>query len=294
MEKILIVAKQSKYEYEKEKFGLSDEQIREKYKSEHANLEAILNSHELQLKSRARLKELLPNADMITMDQLKEPVRGYDLVISFGGDNSFTYTSHFVGNTPIMGVNSDPQRSTGALCAWSSQNLDEVTANITNENYKIQEWPRLEAKIDGKPIMPATSEYFFGERMRKDMTRHVLEYRGKKYEQKNSGMIIATGAGSTGWYDSAIKYLLPQGNQFPKTEKKAVFIMSEPYKPKPDEALAGELLPGEQLTLHSLNDGAGYASTDSWEEHDFSRGKTAVVTLSEQPLRVIVPQTFKN
>ncbi len=285
---ILIVSKQSKYEYEREKFGLSDTDLREKYKNENANLEAILSSHEAQLRSRAQLKELMPNADIISMKELTKPISGYDLVISFGGDNSFTYVSHFVGSTPLMGVNSDPTRSTGALCAWNSQDLGNVTARIMDGKYEIQEWPRLQATIDGKTITPTTSEYFFGEKESKDMTRHVLVYRGKKYEQKNSGVVIATGAGSTGWYDSANKYLFPQGNQFSKTEKKAVFIIREPYKPKPDEALAGELLPGEKLIIHSLNDAHGCVSADSWEEYDFTRGQTAIVEISDKPLRVAV------
>lgn len=294
--KILIITKQSKYEYERQKFGLSHEQIIKKYKNEDANLNAILHSHESQVISRRIIKELFPDADFISMQELKNKIQGYDLVISFGGDNSFSYASHFIGKTPMAGVNSDPIRSTGALCSWSAKDLNNFSEKIKKGDYKIEKWTRIIAEIDGKELTPATSEYFFGEKNRKDMTRHVLVYRDKRYEQKNSGIIISTGAGSTGWYDSANKYIYPNGNRFSKTEKKAVFVITEPYRysAKIDDVLAGEIWPGEQLEIHSLNDGQGYSTSDSWEEYDFQRGRKAIVRISEQPLNVIVPRNISN
>ncbi|MBI4440635.1 hypothetical protein HY639_00560 [Candidatus Woesearchaeota archaeon] len=289
MKKIIIVTKNSKYEYEQQKFGLSHDELLAKYNGEHANLQAILSSHERQLVSRERLKELFPQATLMSMHDLTTPIKCYDLVISFGGDNSFTYTSHFVGNAQLMGVNADPGRSVGALCPWTD--LEMIADHLEHGAYSTEQWPRLQATIGNIALASATSEYFFGERLRKDMSRYVLVYRGREYEQKSSGIIIATGAGSTGWYDSAGRYFYPNGNQFAKTTQKAAFIIAEPYryrrKPMP---FAGDVLPGEELIIHSLHDAEGYASSDSWEEYAFSRGKTAVIRLSHHPLQVIVPR----
>jgi len=288
--KVLIVAKESKYEWERKKLGLSHDELVAKYSAEGANLEAILKGHERQTNSLARLVQLLPDADTLKMSGLKDNIQGYDLVIAFGGDNSFQLISHYVGNVPIMGVNSDPERSTGALCAWSASRLEEVVSAIKNNVFATESWIRLNATIDGVPLTQATSEYFFGEDRRKDMSRYVMVYRGKRFEQKSSGVIIATGAGSTGWYDSAGRYIFQKSNEIPKTEQRAVFIITEPYHPKADDVLAGELLPGETLVIYSLNDAKGYATTDSWEEYDFSRGRKAVIEISDKPLRVIVPR----
>ncbi|MBI4140347.1 NAD(+)/NADH kinase [Candidatus Woesearchaeota archaeon] len=287
--KILIVAKQSKYEYEKEKFSLTDAEIRAKYRGEHANLDAILSSHEKQLETRKTAAAVFKNADLLLMCQLREEIIGYDAVISLGGDNSFTYTSHFVGSIPLIGMNSDPARSVGALCKWTANDAGKLQEQLTKGDYKITEWARLSADIDGKKLSLATSEYFFGEKLRRDMSRHVVVYHGKEYEQKSSGIVIATGAGSTGWYDSSNRYYFANGNSFAKTEKKAAFVITEPYnfKAKADDLFVGELLPDEELVLHSLNDGCGYATADCWEEYEFSRGKKATVTISKQPLRTI-------
>lgn len=289
--KLLIVTKQSKLEYESVKFSLSQAEIIRKYKLEHANIDAIVTSHNYQLESRRKIRSLFPQGEMKSMCDLKEPITGYDLVMSFGGDNSFTYTSHFVTDCPIIGINSDPLRSTGALCQWSAKNLEEAASALIEEKYTVEEWTRLTGTINNEKIMFATSEYFFGERGRKEMTRHVLVYHGKEYDQKCSGIIIATGAGSTGWYHSANMHVFPQGNIFSKTEKKAAFIITEPYRyaRREDDVFAGELFPGEEIVLHSLSDSEGYASSDSWEEYPFTRGKTARIGIDPLPLRVVVP-----
>lgn len=284
---IVVVAKESKYEYEQRKFGLTNAQLAEKYKSEHANLKAILTSHDVQLTSRKKILSLFPSAKLMMMSNLHASISA-DLVISLGGDNSFTYTSHFVVDTPIAGINSDPSRSTGALCGWND--IFAFADMWKKMAYKKEAWIRLNAIIDGKQITPATCEYFLGEKLRKDMSRHILVYRGREYEQKSSGVLIVTGAGSTGWYDTAGRYHFPKGNRFAKTEKKARFLITEPFRYEKEKDLyAGELLPGEEVILYSLNDGQGYATADCWDEYDFSRGKKASIRISDSPLHVVVP-----
>ena len=302
---ILIVTKQSKVEYEADKFGLTIHQLKEKYSSEGANLPAILASHEGQLRSRAQLRDLLPEATIISMDKLADRVTDYDIVVSFGGDNSFTYVSHFIEDTLMYGVNSDPGRSVGAMCLFSSADLEALVQSLQGGDPKVEYWPRLSATIDGVPIIRATSEYFFGETARKDMSRHVMEFRGnhpdhqshplngRRIEQKHSGLIISTGAGSTGWHESSKTCPHEPGEKyrFDRTSPLARFIITEPYKRSRHEfEYYGELFPGDELVVHSLNDGAGITHADSWAPfYDFSRGKTAVIRISATPLRVGVP-----
>jgi hypothetical protein len=292
--KVLIVTKESKYEYERAKFNLSHDEILRKYSGEKANVEAILKSHDAQVASRQELRKLLPDSPVISLSSpdLRNIVNRYDTVIAFGGDNSFSYVSHFLDSIPIMGINSDPSRSVGALCAWDARRLDETIRSLQEGKFEIEEWTRLTAQLNGTTLSPATSEYFFGEDRRKDMSRHLMVYRGTEIETKGSGVIVSTGAGSTGWYDSAIRFLHPNGKNFLKTEEKAAFVVTEPYRFRADprHVYEGEILPDEEIVLHSLNDGSGYATSDCWEEYDFFRGKRAAVKISEEPLRVITPK----
>ena len=299
--RILIVAKQSKYEFEQQKFGLSHDELVKKYSKERANLNAILSSHEKQLQVRECLTRIVPNSSICLMDKAPNflddadaPAKDYyDLIIVLGGDNSFTYVSNYISNywlnnIPILGVNSDPERSVGCLTRWAinnDQDVFDMVEMLDFGEFDIKSWTRLGATIDGRLITPATSEYFFGERMRKNMSRHILVYKGVEHEQKCSGIIFATGAGSTGWYRSATR-----GDTWEVEERIARFATTEPYN---SPVMHGEIEEGEEIVLYSLNDSEGYVSVDSWEEEPFTRGSEARIHLGE-PLNIVTPRKSQD
>ena len=288
--RILIIAKHSKYEWERKLFNLSHSEIINKYNKERANLNAILDAHKKHLYIRELFKSTMNDAHMVMMDTLDGFIEGYDLVIVLGGDNSFTNVSHYVKNIPILGINSDVERSNGCLTSYSAvddKSVDTLCEILEESNFNIEKWARLEATIDGKIITPATSEYFFGERHRSKMSRHILVYEGAEYEQKCSGIVVATGAGSTGWYNSANKETETWG----KTEQKGSFVITEPYNGDSKTNYMG-VFPGthsDEITLYSLNDDEGLVSVDSWNEYPFTRGSEAKVYMGS-PLNVLIPK----
>ncbi|MHA2280158.1 MAG: hypothetical protein ACXAC5_04690 [Promethearchaeota archaeon] len=224
------------------------------------------------------------------MDTINATIKGYDIVVVLGGDNSFTKVSHFIdNNTAILGINSDPERSVGYLlnyCVSTIQSIIDLREIIDFEQFTISEWPRLEATLDGEPIIPATSEYFFGERQRNKMSRHVIVYDGKEYEQKCSGAILATGAGSSGWFKSASGYA-----PFKPTEQRAMIGITELYNSNSHSAFFPQFVPfnaNQEVILYSLNDDDGLVSVDSWDEYKFLRGSEARIRLGK-PLNVVVP-----
>lgn len=284
--KILIIAKHSKYEWERKKFSLSHREIVNKYNKERANLPAILKSHSKQLAVRDTFINVFNNSLFIMSDDIdKHNLDTFDLVIVLSGDNIFCKISHHVNNTPILGINSDPERSTGHLTSWAINNNSDVhnLINMLNsDNYKIKNWTRLEATIDGNKITPATNEYFFGERVSNKMSRHILVHNGREQEQKCSGILITTGSGSSGWYNS-----VPNNKGiFDPTLKLGAFIVREPYMPTDDGIYVGDIGPGDELILYSLNDDEGLVSVDSWEEFPFTRGSEGRISIGN-PLRVL-------
>lgn len=294
--RILIVAKQSKYEWEQQKFGLTHDELVKKYSSERANLDAILSSHEKQLQVRECLTRVVPNSSMCLMDKAPNflddadaPAKDYyDLIIVLGGDNSFTYVSHWAKDIPILGVNSDPERSVGCLTRWAindDQDVFDMVEMLDFGEFDIKSWTRLGATIDGRIITPATSEYFLGEQMRKNMSRHILVHNGVEHEQKCSGIIFATGAGSTGWYRSATRK-----DSWSVEDKLARFAITEPYNAP---VMHGEIKEGDEVILYSLNDSEGYVSVDSWEEEAFTRGSEARIYLGPS-LNIVTPRNEQD
>ncbi|KAF2282746.1 hypothetical protein GH714_043400 [Hevea brasiliensis] len=82
----------------------------------------------------------------ILRTDLLQPIRGFDLVITVGGDGTLLQASHFMDDSiPVLGVNSDPTqveeveefsgdfdatRSTGHLCAATVKNFEQVLDDI--------------------------------------------------------------------------------------------------------------------------------------------------------------------
>ena len=52
------------------------------------------------------------------MDVTQQDFEDKDIIMSLGGDGTFLKTASYIKNSqkPILGVNTDPQRSVGMLC----------------------------------------------------------------------------------------------------------------------------------------------------------------------------------
>lgn len=290
LSRIRIVPKLSKVDWDMKCLGLSYDQVVEKYRQEGSNVDTIIASHQTQQESLSKLRQIFDASQFIERDALDTSIDDdADLVVAFGGDNHFTYVSHFVKKALILGVNSDPQRSDGALTSISAVDLERALQAIAAGEYDIEEWTRLEATVNGKTQPLATSELYVGENERKSMSRYVLKHGDKEETQKSSGLLITTGAGSTGWYDSACRYLHPEGSPFPRTAKQMVFLATEPFKGRLNQSkmLEGVVQEGETLTIKSLNDSEGIVSVDSLAEISFNRGAALEVRISDSPLKVL-------
>ncbi len=289
LSKIIVVPKRSKYALDLEKYKFNHDQLMKKYEREGVNIRKIMGSHKRQKEGLKRLKKLIPEKNFIYREKLtKELVKKSDLIIAYGGDGHFGFVSHFIDNTNFLGINSDTKTSEGILTYFDIDSFEKNLKKILNEDFKIEEWTRLEVKRNDKKIGLATSDIFLGEVERKFMSRHIIKHRNKKEEQKCSGIIISTGTGSTGWYTSASRYLFKKPNNFPRTAKYARFLVTEPYKGRLNgySMLTGTLNQEEEIIITSLNNTKGIVSLDSIEEYEFNRGTKITIKIGK-PLRII-------
>ena len=119
----------------------------------------------------------------------------FDLVITVGGDGTFLEASHHIkANTPILGVNSDPQRSVGFFCACNAENFENFFNGLSIQP-KLQ-LNRLSLFIDKSPIgPPVLNDVLFANPNPAATTRYQIN----NNSYRNSGLLISTGAGSTAW-----------------------------------------------------------------------------------------------
>lgn len=209
--KILIIAKKSRYELEVGNQEQEQEQaFYNKTKILNNSLTRIMSSHQRQLQSRKILQNsaFLYSEIIFRAKIAQKNLSDYDLIIALGGDNHFTFIGHhcITHNIPILGCNSDTRTSLGALLYFSPESL-VAEANNKWQNLYCEQWPLLFAQInypDGQIVetIGAISEISVRNNNPDLISRYIISYRGTIEEQKSSGVLLVTGAGSTGWYQS--------------------------------------------------------------------------------------------
>jgi len=146
----------------------------------------------------------------------------------------------------------------------------------------------LRTTLNKKLLDDATCDVYLGALKRTEMSRYILEWNGKREEQKSSGVIISTGAGTSGWYDSACRYMYQAGNIQSKDIAAAKFIVAEPYRFGDwyYDNLAGTIAGKDHLRAYSLND-VNVIAIDSLKEFPFTRADRVEISLSNNKLKVI-------
>lgn len=292
--KILLTRKLSILEYDMQKFHLTETEAINRYKKMGVDTEKVLASHQRQIDSQKIMQEYLPDSRLIIGEHLNhQTIKKYDAVVALGGDNYFQYVARFLKNTPIIGVNSDPTNSEGAILNFNTQTFKSLLPKLIQGTYRVKPWTRLKATVNGKIIKAlAVSEIYIGAKERLTCSRYHIELDNIGEEHKDSGIIIATGTGSTGWYRSAASCAHNKSKSFSPTSPKAQFICTEVYHGKLNgmKLIRGTLYPGKVLKITWFAHGKGIVNIDSEPRgslHYLDRGEGATVEISRTPLWVI-------
>lgn len=208
-----------------------------------------------------------------------------DLVISIGGDGTFLSAAHFLDTTPILGVNSDTKRSEGALTTIENSQLNKKIRQILKNKTRIKEYTRERVTIYQKNKVVETenalNEVFFGNINPHHTTNYEIKYKNKAENQRSSGIVIATGTGSTAWYHTA------GGFPFSREKKQLKFRIRELYKRKIHRPTIkkGKIRLGQKLTIVSKMNHAIIA-IDSIRTYAISKNDKIEISIGK-PLRVI-------
>jgi NAD+ kinase len=152
-----------------------------------------------------------------------EAINGVDMVFSAGGDGTFLKAASFVNQPiPVAGLNTDPGRSEGKLCCYSVDSVQSrfkyaldrlisgdfhwryrhrIRVGMVNQEGFWYELPRY-----------ALNEVFIAE---SDASRpshyNIGVDQHQRESQRSSGIIVATGTGSSAWYYSAVRSVVRHG-----------------------------------------------------------------------------------
>ncbi len=209
---------------------------------------AVHAMHHETLEGVQRTLELLGIAtDTVFRGQLKK-IGNYDLVVTVGGDGTFLDISHILGNQVLLGVNSAPIDSTGALCRARVGDFLTVLVELIAGKRKPQWIPRLKVKVNGKAVAPPVlNEVLFANQSSAGTARYRVLVDKTAEEQKSSGIWIAAPTGSTAAIRSA------GGKPMPLTKPAMQYVVRELF-PEPGKRFRirkGILPKGKKLTIYS-------------------------------------------
>lgn len=141
-----------------------DEETRAYLERGGKNLETLRRSSGIQKETLERTREALDMAGIehelfYRAELTSENIADRDLVISVGGDGTFLEASHAVPTgIPMLGVNSDPERSTGFFSATDGAGVADFIAHLAHHERTAVN--RLQVLVDGEPRAACPQRYF--------------------------------------------------------------------------------------------------------------------------------------
>lgn len=255
------------------------------------SFERIYQSHLRQLESRKVLESIFPNGEFIFRDTLEKKITNeYDFIVSLGGDNHFTYVAHQAGFTRILGCNSDSHTSRGALLSFTPESLKD--SRLRNwEDVETEEWSMISGKIsypNGSitETVSCVNEISIRNSNPDLTSRYVVQHDGVSEEQKSSGLLLYTGAGSTGWYASCKGLADSEVERFPKNaDYFKLFSRELSRKAREQFKFTDRKIYGNLRVVSEMNGGI---SIDSLAERVYPFPPGTVADFQQSPIRLKV------
>jgi NAD+ kinase len=192
-----------------------------------AIIEAMWHSHEENQRTLAAVQAAFDGVG-IPYDCLYRgeftSVAGYDLVLSVGGDGTFLEVARYAGDLPILGVNSDPERSTAFFCAANRNTIRPYLEALMAGKVGEVLLARMQVTINDR-LLPsyALNDLLVAHANPAAMTSYTLDIGSVSEPQRSSGLWIATAAGSTAAIRAA------GGRILPLRSRKLQYLVREPY-----------------------------------------------------------------
>ena len=219
-----------------------------------------------------------------------------DLVVTVGQDGLVVNTAKYLRGQPILAVNPDPERWTGVLLPFRAGDVRPAATGALAGTARTRRITMAQASLNDGQELLAFNDFLIGARSHVS-ARYQLTYNGKKEEQSSSGILVSTGAGSTGWLGSvqnmaqAVSGLLLDGPApaLPRLKMKwedprLIYVVREPYASRSTgaELSAGILQAGETLQIESHMPEGGVIFSDGVENDALPFNSGAVATIGDR------------
>lgn len=235
-----------------------------------------------------------------------------DIVVTLGQDGLVANTAKYALDLPIIAVNPDPRRIDGVLLPFRVEQARSAVRNVLESQARFRRVTLAEALLNNGQRLLAFNDLFIGNRTHVS-ARYRLELRGQSEAQSSSGLLVSTGAGSTGWLSSVFNMAAAVGEMSARRpeaatprrrasragmrmswdDRRLVFVVREPFVSRSSgaELTVGVLEAGEEVIIESQMSQNGVIFSDGIEADylDFASGVLARVRAAKEQARLVVP-----
>ena len=232
---------------------------------------------------------------------------GKEVVVTVGQDGLVANVAKYVGAQPLVGVNPDPERFDGVLLPFGVATARGAVHQVLEARARFREVTLAEAELSDGQRLLGFNDLFLGARTHVS-ARYRLRHAERAEAQSSSGIIVSTGAGSSGWLSSV--FTLAQGltratgGQPGETwrldwgESRLAFVVREPFISRQSAAdvVAGFVSMEQELEVESRMPSGGVIFSDGVEEDflAFNAGTTARVRPAAQRARLVAPELYSR
>jgi NAD kinase len=268
--------------------------------------------------------KLLENEDKVYRDAVSRVTRDLDLgipvqvidrafmpnydfsmstaVVVLGQDGLVANAAKYVGDAPIIGVNPDPGRFDGVLLPFHLSDARNALRTVLAGKERIRKVTLAEAKLqDGQQLL-AFNDLFIGVRSHIS-ARYKITVNGRTEAHSSSGVLVSTGAGSTGWMSSvfnmAAGIAAAQGRKPIEPLRlnwdapQLLWAVREPFVSRTSQAglVCGTLDKGAAMVLESMTAENGVIFSDGIEADalEFNAGTIATIGIAARKARLAMP-----
>ena len=224
------------------------------------------------------------------------------LVVVVGQDGLVAYAAKYVGKLPIVGVNPDPSQYDGILVPFGVSEAGRIARQIVENRGPRREAVTLaEVNLNDGQRLLAFNDFYVGCATHVS-ARYTIRTPRQAEVQSSSGLIVSTGAGSTGWLSSVFNMAEgvaraaggrpPRRVELDRTARRLVWAVREPFRSRHSQAsmVIGSLDEGEELVVESLMPARGVIFSDGTEADylEFNSGTIARIGVSSQSANLVV------
>jgi len=223
------------------------------------------------------------------------------VVVVLGQDGMVANVAKYVQDVPIVGVNPDPARFDGVLLPFSVTQARQAVQKVLSRTHKSRHVSLAEALLNDGQRLLAFNDLFIGNATHVS-ARYGISHQGRTEQQSSSGIIVATGAGSTGWLSSVFNMAAgvasflgsktQPGFTMNWEDRKLVWVVREPFKSKHSRInlVAGILERSQELVVQSAMPEGGVIFSDGIERDflAFNSGAIVRIQIAQQTANLVV------